>query len=279
MAGIESIKIEDAIISNGDFLPLESVCRVGRVQNAIFFNGNRVSCENTLASVFNLTALNRKGGCRESTGICNLTACHSGIDNRQLRTLSVADTAALDGQITCCRTGKRTKGKFALIVEGCTVNRCLKRLDIQGALIHDGAAGKVHLAAEGRVGTVPVVAVTRVCRDLQRCILCNVDGASRHLNIQGIDDVLIPLNSIEFNAAQSDCVARNRIIGIVRKACDAAIVEGKRTPGEGHRVIDLFIDTANPKTSIFKRNIAACHFEGIVSAEIGLSLRNMIAIR
>ena len=43
MAGIERIKIEDAIISNGDFLPLESILRVGRVQNAIFFNGKGVS--------------------------------------------------------------------------------------------------------------------------------------------------------------------------------------------------------------------------------------------
>lgn len=51
MAGIERIKIEDAIISNGDFLPLESILRVGRVQNAIFFNGNRVSCENTFTRV------------------------------------------------------------------------------------------------------------------------------------------------------------------------------------------------------------------------------------
>ena len=51
MVGIERIKIEDAIIRNSNVLPLEISLRVSRVQNAIFFNGNRVSFENTFTRV------------------------------------------------------------------------------------------------------------------------------------------------------------------------------------------------------------------------------------
>lgn len=79
MAGIERIKIKDAIILNSDFIPLESVFRVGRLQDTISFNGNLVSREHAFTGVFDLAALD--GDC---FGIQGASIRNSRAINRQL---------------------------------------------------------------------------------------------------------------------------------------------------------------------------------------------------
>ena len=79
MAGIERIKIKDAIILNGDFIPLESVFRVGRLQDTISFNGNLVSREHAFTGVFDLAALDGDRFGSHGAGIRN-----SRTINRQL---------------------------------------------------------------------------------------------------------------------------------------------------------------------------------------------------